>query len=70
MREERQGGSIIAKDVQTLLLEKYKVEYDLQSVHVVWDRINFSWVKRYLFRPGAGDNAGREHQRRDSVQRD
>ena len=44
LAKERKGGRIIAKDVQQLLLEKYKVSYRLKSVYVLLTRFNFSWV--------------------------
>ena len=44
LREERNGGRVIAKDVQTLLLEKYNITYELNSLYALLDCFDFSWV--------------------------
>jgi len=44
LQAERKGGRVIAKDVQKLLLEKYGVLYELNSLYGVLARFNFSWV--------------------------
>ena len=44
MQKERQGGRVIGKDIQKLLLEKFKIKYCLNSIYVLLDRLEFSWI--------------------------
>lgn len=44
LQESRQGGRVIGKDIQKLLLEKYKINYCLNSIYVLLDRLGFSWI--------------------------
>jgi transposase len=44
LQNERQGGRVIGKDIQKLLIEKFKIKYCLNSVYVLLDRLGFSWI--------------------------
>lgn len=44
LQEDRQGGRIVGKDIQKLLLDKFNIEYCLNSVYVLLDRVGFSWI--------------------------
>lgn len=44
LQQNREGGRIIGKDVQTLLLEKYGIKYCLNSTYILMDRLNLSWI--------------------------
>ncbi len=44
LQENRQGGRVIGKDIQKLLLEKFNIKYCLNSIYVLLDRLGFSWI--------------------------
>ena len=44
LQDDRNGGRIIAKDIQELINEKYNVNYKFKSIYDLLERIGMSWV--------------------------
>ena len=57
LQEERQGGRVIGKDIQKLIRDKFKIEYCLNSIYVLLDRLGFSWISCRSKHPNNSEEA-------------
>lgn len=44
MRELRSGGRVTGKDIQTMIKEKWNIEYALSSIYALLKRLNLVWI--------------------------
>lgn len=44
LQEQKEGGRILAEDIQTLLAEDFNCNYTLSGVYTLLDRLNIVWI--------------------------
>jgi transposase len=44
LHDEKNGGRVLAEDIQRLLFEKFDCNYSISGVYTLLDRLNIVWI--------------------------